>query len=725
MKKAIILLLFLSGTFTSKSQENILVNTNSTQIILKVDADKNLTFEYYGKKLNRIDDLFNTNTNTGADAYPAFGIRPDKTIAIRAKHANLDLTLVLKYQSHEVYDMDTNVDLTTIHLKDEIYPFYVDIKYKTFKAEDVIEMWTEISHTEKNSVTLFNYASAYLAFKEPTTYISHFHGNWGTEFTMEEFQLKRGKFSIESKEGIRSSTKDNASFFLGLGSALSENKGDVIAGALAWTGNFDISFAHDEFSTINITAGINNYASEYTLDKGKKFITPALILTYSNEGKGQASRNLHRYARKYKMVGGGEERKILLNSWEGVYFDFNEDKIIDLIDDTASIGGELFVLDDGWFGNKYSRDKADQGLGDWQVSKKKLPNGIEKLIDESENRGIKFGIWVEPEMANTSSELYENHPDWVLQNAGRELVKGRGKTQVVLDLSNPKVQDFVFNTVNDLLNKNPHIDYIKWDANAAISNYGSTYLSKEKQSHLYIDYHSGLQSVLKRLREKHPNIIMQACASGGGRTNYGFLQYFSEFWPSDNTDALQRIYIQWGMSHVFPAITMASHVSASPNHQTKREIPIKFRFDVAMTGRLGLELQPKNMTDEEKAFSKAAISVYKDIRPIIQFGDLYRIVSPYQNKRLASLIYVDEQKKNAVFFAYYLEKQVKETLPYFKFQGLDPTTNYTINEINKYAERKVFGADDKTFSGSFLMNTGVKLNLSNEYDSVILHLTAK
>ena len=630
--------------------------------------------------------------------------------------------MVLKYQSHDIAKIDGNVEITTIHLKDEMYPFYVDLKYKTFKAEDVIEVWTEMSHQEKNSVTLYNYASAYLAFNAPTTYISHFHGNWGTEFTMEEIKLERGTFSIESKDGIRSSTKDNASFLLGLNGPLSEDEGDVVAGALAWTGNFDISFAHDEYSKISITAGINNYASEYILDKGKKFITPALILTYSNEGKGQASRNLHRYARNYKMVGGHKERKILLNSWEGVYFDFDEDKIVDLIDDIAGIGGELFVLDDGWFGNKYSRDNGGQGLGDWQVSKKKLPNGIEHLINESEKRGITFGIWVEPEMVNTTSELYEKHPDWILQNKGRELVKGRGKTQVILDLSNPKVQDFVFNVVNGLLNENPRIDYIKWDANATMANYGSTYLPKERQSHLYIDYHLGLQSVFRRLREKHPNIIMQACASGGGRTNYGYLQYFSEFWPSDNTDALQRIDTQWGMSHIFPAITIASHVSASPNHQTKRAIPIKFRFDVAMTGRLGLELQPKNMTNEEKEFAKKAIGIYKEIRPIVQFGDLYRILSPYENERLASLMYVDGPKENAVFFAYYLEKQVREVLPFFKFKGLNLNALYAVSEINTYKDRKVFGGDNKTYSGSFLMNTGVKLNLSNEYDSVVLKL---
>jgi alpha-galactosidase len=726
MKHTLLLLLFFSASFLLKAQENILINTNTTQIVLKVDTKQNVTFEHYGKKLNAIDDLYNANANMGKDAFPSFGIYPYRLMALRAKHANADQTVVLKYQSHKQTIIDENVELTSVLLKDENYPFYVELKYKTFNKEDVIEIWSEIYHDEKKGVTLYDYASAYLAFKTNTSILSHFHGTWGDEFMMEETEVTRGTLTIENKGGIRNTQADNPSFFLSLNSKPAEDNGEVIAGSLAWTGNYKITFERDYSSLLHLTAGINTYASEYILEKGKRFITPELILTYSNEGKGKASRNLHRYARNYKMIGGNEERKILLNSWEGVYFKFGEKDIVDMIDDFSKIGGELFVLDDGWFGNKYMRNSGTQGLGDWQVAETKLPSGIDFLIDESENRNMKFGIWVEPEMANVTSELYEKHPDWILQNRDRELIKGRGATQVVLDLTNPKVQDFVFNIVNDLLVKHPRINYIKWDANASITNYGSTYLSAEKQSHIYIDYHLGLQSVLKRLRAAHPTITMQACASGGGRVSYGYLPYFHEFWTSDNTDALKRIYIQWGMSHVFPAITIASHVSASPNHQSKRQIPIKFRFDVAMTGRLGMEMQPKDMTDKEKEFSKAAIETYKGIRPIVQFGDLYRILSPFENRRLASLMYVDEQKQNAVFFAYYLEKRVGESShPAFRFKGLDADTRYKVVEINKENDKGHFAGEGKTYSGSFLMNVGLKLNIMDEYDSVVLKLSAE
>lgn len=723
MKKIIVPFLLILISITSAAQENITINTNSTQIILKVGKEKNLTFEYFGKKIDNTDNLFDSKANTGADAYPAFGIRPDRLMALRVKHADGDLSLVLKFQSYVKTKIDNNIELTTILLKDEVYPFFVTLNYKAYIAEDVIEVWSEIFHQESKGVTLYDFASAYMSFNPYKAYLTHFHGSWGDEFMMEETEINRGTFTIENMEGVRNTQSDNPSFFLSLNNKASEDNGEVIAGSLAWTGNYKIIFSNDRNSQLQITAGISNYASDYTLEKGKKFTTPELIITYSSQGKGEASRNLHRYARKYKMLDGNKERKVLLNSWEGVYFDFDEKKIVAMIDDIARIGGELFVLDDGWFGNKYSRDANNLGLGDWQTSVKKLPSGIENLINEAEKRGIKFGIWVEPEMVNTTSELYEKHPEWVLQNKNRELVKGRGKTQLVLDLTNPAVQDFVFNVVNDLLDKYPRIDYIKWDANMDISNYGSTYLPADKQSNLYIDYHFGLQNVFKRLREKHPNTTMQACASGGGRVTYGYLPYFQEFWTSDNTDALQRIYTQWGMSQFFPSITMASHVSAAPNHQTQRVIPLKFRFDVAMTGRLGLEMQPKDMNEKEWNFSISAIKLYKEIRPVIQFGDLYRIISPFDDLRLASLIYVDEQKNNAVFFAYYLEKKVGElNHPLFKFKGLNQNSYYSVKEVNKADAVSHFAGDNKIYSGRFLMDTGVKLTLKEEYDSVILLL---
>ena len=346
-----------------------------------------------------------------------------------------------------------------------------------------------------------------------------------------------------------------------------------------------------------------------------------------------------------------------------------------------------------------------------------------KLTDTAKKYGIKFGIWIEPEFTNTKSELVEKHPDWVLRSMNRELMCGRGGTQVVLDLCNPKVQDFVFSVVDGLLSKNPEIAYIKWDANGEIMNYGSSYLPKDKQSHIYIDYHRGLINVLERIRAKYPDVVMQACGSGGGRASYGVMPYFNEFWVSDNTDALQRLFIQWGTSYFYPSIAMAQHVSASSNHQTGRLVPLKFRFDVAMTGRLGMEIQPKNMNADEKEFSKKAIDTYKGIRTVIQYGDQYRLISPYEKKAVASMMYVTENKDRAVFFAFKMEHYVNPRLHHVRLDGLDKNKKYQIRELNLAADDKPCYLHNRIFSGDLLMNAGFALDLNKEYDSWVLELT--
>ncbi|MDY4175415.1 MAG: alpha-galactosidase, partial [Bacteroidales bacterium] len=345
---------------------------------------------------------------------------------------------------------------------------------------------------------------------------------------------------------------------------------------------------------------------------------------------------------------------------------------------------------------------------------------------------VKFGIWVEPEMPNSIAELYENHPDWVIKAPGREPVKGRGGTQLVLDLANPKVQDFAFSVFDNLLSKYPEIAYIKWDANAPIMNHGSQYLPKEDQSHLYIAYHEGLIKLCQRIRQKYPDVVIQDCASGGGRANYGLLPYFDEFWVSDNTDALQRIYMQWGTSYFFPAIAMAQHISAVPNHAVFRTTSMKFRCDVAMSGRLGMEIQPKNMTDEEKTFCQKVISDYKTVRPVIQFGDLYRLHSPYEGDNLASLMYVTQDKAKAVYFWYKLETMKDEHFPRVKMQGLDPNKKYVVHELNRI-DNKPLDCEGKSYTGAYLMANGLEMPYShdvdyaklNDWSSRVITLTAE
>lgn len=513
---------------------------------------------------------------------------------------------------------------------------------------------------------------------------------------------------IKNKDGIRNSHTAHAEVMLSLDGTPRENEGRVIGAALCYGGNYRLRIDTDDSNHHHLFAGINEDNSAYTLASGESFATPPLALTYSDEGKSGVSRNFHRWARAHRVAHGDRPRKVLLNSWEGVYFDIKEPEMAQMMSDIASLGGELFVMDDGWFGDKYPRNNDSTSLGDWTVDTDKLPHGIGGLVQTAADRGISFGIWIEPEMSNTISELYEQHPEYIIKASNREPVLGRGGTQVVLDLSNPKVQDLVFHVVDTLLTRYPGIDYIKWDANAPVMNHGSQYLTADRQSHLLIDYHRGFARVMDRIRAKYPDVTIQACASGGGRANYGILPWFDEIWVSDNTDALQRVYLQWGTSHFFPAIVMASHISNAPNHQTFRTIPVKYRADVAMSGRLGMEIQPNKLTDEEKELCRQAIADYKRIRPIVQMGDLYRLLSPYDRNGAASLMYVTEDKDSAVYFWWKTETFCNQQLPRVPMAGLDPDRMYTVHELNRI-DNTPLPYEGQRFSGRYLMSNGLEM----------------
>lgn len=559
------------------------------------------------------------------------------------------------------------------------------------------------------------FASAYLPIRRGNVWLSSLSGSWANEGRLVQEALTPGMKIIKNKDGVRNSHTAHAEVMFSLDGKPQENTGNVIGAALCYTGNYKLRIDTDDSEYHQFYAGINEENSAYNLAKGEKFQTPPLALTYSQEGLSGASRNFHRWGRSYRLAHGNTPRKILLNSWEGVYFDINQAGMDQMMGDIASMGGELFVMDDGWFGDKYPRNTDNSSLGDWVVDKRKLPEGIEGLLRDAKKHGINFGIWIEPEMSNTTSELYEKHPDWILKAPEREPVLGRGGTQVVLDLANPEVQDFIFQVVDNLMTSYPEIDYIKWDANMGIMNHGSNYLTKDNQSHMYIEYHRGFEKVCQRIRAKYPDLTIQACASGGGRANWGCLPYFDEFWVSDNTDALQRIYMQWGTSYFFPAIAMASHISAAPNHQTFRTIPLKYRIDVAMSGRLGMEIQPKNMTDEEKALCKQAIADYKQIRPIVQFGDIYRLVSPYDRLGVASLMYTTPEKDKAVFYWWKTEHFVNEHLPRVKMAGLNPDKQYRIKELNRI-DNQPLSFEGKSFSGEFLMSNGLEIPYKHTVD---------
>lgn len=722
--KSYLLLTALGFLSSSLFAQDYLVSTPNTSLLIKATPGETVKIQYYGSKIENSDiqGIYDAGMVFNADSYPAFGLQTMGEKAIAATQPDGNMSLDLKIEQVKQYPTKDG-EVTEILLKDKVYPFEIKQYYKAYQGTDIISTWIEIMNNGKKSVTLYRFVSAYLPVQRGDNWLTHFHGHWGAENMLEEEKLTNGQKVISNKDGMVNTETDNPSFMLSIDGKPQEEYGHILGGTLAWTGNYLLKM--DITNTkLNIIAGINEENSHYKLEPKETFKTPEFAMTYSTSGKGGVSRAFHRWARMYKLSHGNVERDILLNSWEGVYFKVNQEGMDQMMKSFSALGGELFVMDDGWFGNKYSRDRGDSSLGDWTVNKKKLPLGIEGLIASAKKHKIKFGLWIEPEMSNTKSELFEKHPEWILQCKNRPLSTGRGGTQIVLDLTNPEVQDFVFSVIDNLMTHYPEIAYMKWDANSCMLDYGSPYLPKEKQSHLYIEYHRGLNNVLERIRAKYPQLILQACAGGGGRINYGILPYFDEFWTSDDTDALQRVYLQWGVSCFYPAIAMAAHVSADKNHQTGRYLPLKFRFDVAMSGRLGMEMQPEDMTEADKEFTQRAIQAYKGIRPIVQFGDLYRLISPYENKGVASLMYVAPEKDRAVFYAYKMNHFINMTIPNVKMNGLDPQKKYQLIDLTPLSKNKPCSLHNKIISGKILMEKGIALQtlLKNEYSSIALEL---
>ena len=698
------------------------VNTDNSSMIMTVGPDRQLLFRHFGGKISRAEDFDGyrswRRSDYGTDplAYPASGGRYFNDAALTVRQADGDMNTELKYVSHSVSETCGGIFRTEINLADD-KGVQVKLIYTAYPDEDVIVMNSEISNAGKGPVSLINYYSASLPVIADKYFLTHFYGSWAREMQVERELLTHGTKVIESKKGVRTTHTENPSFMISLNTeTFDENCGEVIAGALAWSGNFKMIFQMDETSRLNILAGINPYASERRLAKGETFITPPMIFTYSSEGAGQASRNLHDWARRWWIHAGSNICPTLLNSWEGAYFDFNTRTITDMIDDTREMGLEMFVLDDGWFGSKFKRDNDKQGLGDWTVNAEKLPEGIGYLADYAHKSGLKFGIWIEPEMVNPKSSLASEHPDWVVKADGREVTTIRN--QWILDLSNPEVQDFVFGVFDSTMQLGD-IDYIKWDANRHVESFGSEYL--DDQNDFFVDYVQGFYGVMKRIREKYPDVMIQACASGGGRVEYGALKYFDEFWTSDNTEALSRNFIQYGTSMIYPAVAVGSHVSAVPNHQSGNITPLKFRFDVACSGRLGMELQPKAMTGDEKEFARTAIESYKTYRDLISSGDLYRIKSPYDSD-FWSMMYVSKDKKRAVVFAYCLKYQGRTLIPQLRLYGLDPEKDYKVTELN--VKKSSFWGSGNTFKGDYLIECGLNPKLVKIYDSAIFYLEA-
>ena len=705
-----------SYRLAAQTGQDISIGTRHSSLVYTVSGNQHIYQRYLGKKLS--DTASYTVMKAVHNAYPGAGMGDLFSPAIRMIHADGNPSLDLQYVNHESVKKGEDVTETIIHLKDPVYPVEVALHYTAYYDEDVITSHVEIIHKEKKPVLLTNYASSFLHFDADHYWLTQFHGDWAKEMNMEETELTSGIHILDSKLGSRADMYQSPLFFLSLDHPSGENNGELIAGTLAWTGNFQFLFETDTHNSLRISSGMNPYASEYHLAPGQPFVTPEFIFTYSGEGKGLASRNLHRWARNYAVLDGNKPRLTLLNNWEATGMNFDQGRLTSLFDGAAKLGVDLFLLDDGWFANKYPRDDDKAGLGDWEENKKKLPNGVGYLVSESGKKGLQFGIWLEPEMVNPKSELYEKHPDWILKLTNRP--EDYFRNQLVLDLTNPAVQDFVYNTVDGVLTRNPGLAYIKWDCNRMMTNTWSPWL-KEDQSHIYIEYVRSFYKVLDRIRAKYPHLPMMLCSGGGGRTDYGGLRYFTEFWPSDNTDGLERIFIQWGYSYFFPANTIAAHVTGWGKQS------LKFRTDVAMMDKLGYDIKVSDLTPEELQFSHDAIQTYKRLSDVIWYGDLYRLISPYEGNR-AALQYVNESKTKAVLFHYLMNPRYKEAFGRVKLQGLDPLKKYRIKEVNLFPGARSANPDqDKVLSGELLMNIGLNCTAGRQapMSSSIIELTAE
>ena len=706
------LFLLLAAQVAHAVNDSIIrISTRHLDLVLQVAENARLYQTYLGDKLLHEEDLNRLKwqvhaasdvsvSERGWEVYSGSGNEDFFEPALAVTHADGNPSTWLYYVSSSTHAVDGGTQ-TDILLRDDKYPLEVTLHYVAYPEEDVIKTWSEIRHQEKKAVNLSAYASAMLYFSAPSYYLTEFSGDWAKEVQMSSQPLQFGKKVIDTKLGSRAAMHTQPFFMLGLGQPVQENQGAVLMGTLGWTGNFRFTFEVDNVGNLRVIPAINPYASVYALNRNEVFVTPEFIFTLSDEGTGKGSRNLQQWARKYQLKEGMGDRMSLLNNWENTAFDFDQRILGDLMKEAKDLGVDMFLLDDGWFGNKYPRKDDRAGLGDWEVTADKLPEGIPGLIRSAEEAGVKFGIWIEPEMVNPKSELFEKHPDWVIHYPNREVYYYRN--QLVLDLCNPEVQDYVYGVIDKLLKENPEIAYFKWDCNSPITNIYSPYL-KNQQGRLYIDHVRGIYEVMKRVKENYGHVPMMLCSGGGARCDYEALKYFTEFWCSDNTDPVERVYIQWGFSHFFPTKAMCAHVT-SWNEQAS----VKFRTDVASMCKLGFDLGLHKLNGEELEYCRQAIQNWNRLKPVILDGQQYRLVSPYESNHMA-VNYVNDDQTQAVLFAYDVYPRFKEKLFPVKLQGLDPNKRYLVKEINLMPgtqSEKEF--DGKVFSGDYLMKVGLEV----------------
>lgn len=619
--------------------------------------------------------------------YPASGNGDFRTPAYQLRPADGSTVTEFVYDSYEIFqgkpnlkglphayiEDDSEAETLVITMVDSMLGVGMNLQYTIYNDLDVITRSVSFEHLGSHEVELLKCMSVSVDFQHSNWDWLHLHGTWGRERHIERKSLIHGMQSISSSRGASSHLHNP--FVALLAKNSTEEQGDVYGISLVYSGNFQAAIEVDPFQTTRLSIGINPFDFKWLLKPGETFQTPEALMVYSSDGVGGMSRTYHKLLRTRicRGVYRDKTRPILINNWEATYFHFNEKKLKEIVDAGKELGIELFVLDDGWFGH---RDNDKSSLGDWSVYKKKLPNGLDGLADYVTKNGMKFGLWVEPEMVSPDSNLYRKHPDWCLHVPGRNRTLSRN--QLVLDLSRDEVCTYLIDILTNLFNS-ARISYVKWDMNRNMTEVGSAALPPNRQQETAHRYMLGLYRILETLTSRFPHILFESCSGGGGRFDPGMLYYMPQTWTSDDTDAVERLKIQYGTSIVYPAITMGAHVSDVPNHQVGRVTPLQMRCHVAMAANFGFELNIDKLSSTDKKIVTDQIQLYHQIKDLVCFGDLFRLLSPFEGMDTAWMYAAPNQKRAVVF--YY--KTLSTPNPPFlrlKLSGLNPSMKYRINE---------------------------------------------
>ena len=716
------------------------LDSDSTSYAFGIDCHGYLLHLYYGAKIEDTDLTYlsytypqSTTSAIVSDAdtvyfskdvhrmeYACNGCGDMRQTALSVLRSTGTTDTDIQYVSHKIYAgkprlegqpatyaADGEADTLEILCRDHVSGAEVTLFYTVFAKAGAMTRHTVIRNASQSPMELRRIMSTCVDFHDATDMdFIHLYGKWAKERNFERAPLLHGTQSVASKRGCSSHMHNP---FVALCSHdATEQTGDVYGFNLVYTGNFLASAEMDSNGGARVLIGINPEDFSWKLEAGESFCTPETVMVYSNEGLGGMSRIYHRLYRNNLCRGPWKTKKrpILINNWEATYFNFNEEKLYDLAKTASELGIEMLVMDDGWFGDRNTDHTA---LGDWFVNEEKLRGGLGKLTERINSLGMKFGIWFEPEMISPDSELYRAHPDWALQTSNRPMSIGRH--QYVLDMSRPDVRDYLFDCLKKILD-NANIAYIKWDFNRNLTEVGSALLDTDRQQEVFHRYVLGLYELLERLTSSYPDLLLEGCAGGGGRFDPAWLYYAPQIWTSDDTDATERLDIQYGTSLCYPVSSMGSHVSVCPNHQTGRTSPFQTRANIAMSGTFGYELDLTQLSDEEKELVKQQCKDYHKYYDIIHYGDLYRLISPWQKRTRCAWSFVSPDKREALVTYVVIRSDIKERY-YLRLCGLDPNLLYKNEETGQI------------LSGAALMNAGVCIQGQlRDLESRVLHFVA-